>query len=170
MNSKIKRQIQFQPLTWYDTRFWVSSAMLKLSALNEDQCPAQCDEKYKKTQNIVGIHKRMIDMAGLVINQTDDLIQGMSEYSNTEFNNDLTKYKDISSLARKLATMFSKIPWVNREVTKMMMKMMKEEMSDDMDDDDYDDDYGNGYPRPGPRPPNRPGPNPLRYTLSDERK
>ena len=106
-------------------------------------------------------------MAGLVINQTDDLIQGMSEYSNTEFNNDLTKYKDISSLARKLATVFSKIPWVNREVTKMMMKMMKEEMSDDMDEDDYDDDYGNGYPRPGPRPPNRPGPNPLRYTLSD---
>ena len=147
--------------------------MLKLSALNEDQCPAQCDEKYKKTQNIVGIHKRMIDMAGLVINQTDDLIQGMSEYSNTDFNNDLTKYKDISSLARKLATVFSKIPWVNREVTKMMMKMMKEEMNDDDNEDydngDFDDGYGNRYPRPGPRPPNRAGPNPLRYTLSDAR-
>ena len=148
--------------------------MIKLSALNEDQCPAQCDEKYKKTQNIVGIHKRMLDMAGLLINQTDDLIQGMSEYSNTEFNNDLTKYKDISSLARKLATVFSQIPWVNREVTKMLMKMMKEEMDEDEDEDDYDGDYGNGYPRPGPRPsrphPNRPRPNPLRYTLSDESK
>ena len=157
-------------MTWYDLRFWVSSAMIKLSGLNEDQCPAQCDEAYKKTQNIFGIHKRMIDMAEKVINQTDDLIQGMTEYSNTEFNNDLAKYKDISSLARKLANVFSRIPWVNREVTKMMMKMMKEEMDDYDDEDDFDDDYGNKYPRPGPRPPNRARPNPLRFTLSDARR
>ena len=134
--------------------------MVKMSALNEDQCPAQCDEKYKQTQNVVGLNKRMIEMMSSAINETDDLIQGMS---NSEFNDELTKYKDISSLARKLSNVFTKIPWAKREISKMLMKFMMDEIKEDRDEREYP------RPRPGPRP--KPGPNPwhddLKYSLPD---
>ena len=139
--------------------------MIKMSALNEDQCPAQCDEKYKQTQNVVGVHKTMIEMMSTAINETDDIIQGMT---NSEFADELVKYKDISSLARKLSNVFTKLPLVKRSFSKMLMKMMK------MVDNDDNEDEG-GYPRPGPGPrPWPPGPGPripsndLKYSLSNE--
>ena len=154
--------------------------MFKLSFSNEDQCPAQCNENYKKTQNVVGIQKQMINMLGSVINETDDLIQGLST---SEFGDDLTKYQEISSLARKLSTTFSNLPWANKEIGKMMMKMIrmgKEEYNnefeddDDFDDDDDDfDDDDDDYDRPRPRPnpgPVRPRPNHLKYALPNKRK
>ena len=147
--------------------------MIKMSALNEDQCPAQCDEKYKQTQNVVGLHKRMVEMMSAAINETDNLIQGMS---NSEFNGELTKYKDISSLARKLSNVFTKIPWAKREISKMLAKWMEMEADEDREE--------NSYPRPGPDPrpfppgpgrrpfPPGPGPRPsqndLKYSLPDE--
>ena len=140
--------------------------MSKMSFSNEDQCPAQCDEKYRKTQNVVGLHKRLINMIGSLINQTDDVIQGLS---NTEFDDDLTKYKDISSLARKMSTVFASLPWVNREIGKMVIKMIEMDLKEDYYDDDDDDD-DDDYDEPKRRPPTfGPRPNPLRYSLSDER-
>ena len=103
-------------------------------------------------------------MMSAAMNETDNLIQGMS---NSEFNDELTKYKDISSLARKLSNVLTKIPWAKREISKMLFKMMK------MGDDDEEDKDEDGYPRPGPRPsPPRPGPRPspdhIKYSLPDE--
>ena len=163
----------YQPLGWYDARFWVSVAMSKLSFSNEDQCPAQCNENYQKTQNVVGVQKRMINMLGSVINETDDLIQSLSS---SAFGDDLTKYQEISSLARKLSTVFSKLPWVNKEIGKMIMKMIKMEKEeynsdfgddDDFDDDDDDEDHSRPWPKPGP---NRPRPNHLKYSLPNKCK
>ena len=147
--------------------------MSKLSFSNEDQCPAQCNENYQKTQNVVGVQKRMINMLGSVINETDDLIQSLSS---SAFGDDLTKYQEISSLARKLSTVFSKLPWVNKEIGKMIMKMIKMEKEeynsdfgddDDFDDDDDDEDHSRPWPKPGP---NRPRPNHLKYSLPNKRK
>ena len=147
--------------------------MFKLSFSNEDQCPAQCNENYKKTQNVVGIQKQMINMLGSVINETDDLIQSLSS---SAFGDDLTKYQEISSLARKLSTAFSKLPWVNKEIGKMIMKMIKMEKEeynsdfgddDDFDDDDDEEDHSRPWPKPGP---NRPRPNHLKYSLPNKRK
>ena len=98
--------------------------MFKLSFSNQDQCPSQCDRKYRQTQEAVGINKKLIDMVGRVINDTDDVIQGMR---NTEFANDLEKYKDVSQLGRDLFTAFIAIPKANRFIGKMMMKMMKDD-------------------------------------------
>ena len=147
--------------------------MFKLSFSNEDQCPAQCNENYQKTQNVVGIQKQMINTLGSVINETDDLIQGLST---SEFGDDLAKYQEISSLARKLSTTFSNLPWANKEIGKMVMKMIRmgkeeynNEFEDDDDFDDDDDDYD--HPRPRPIPGTiRPRPNHLKYALPNKRK
>ena len=147
--------------------------MSKLSFSNEDQCPAQCNENYQKTQNVVGVQKRMINMLGSVINETDDLIQSLSS---SAFGDDLTKYQEISSLARKLSTVFSKLPGVNKEIGKMIMKMIKMEKEeynsdfgddDDFDDDDDEEDHSRPWPKPGP---NRPRPNHLKYSLPNKCK
>ena len=124
----------------------------------------------------------MINMLGSVINETDDLIQGLST---SKFGDDLTKYQEISSLARKLSTAFSKLPWVNKEIGKMIMKMIKMEKEeyhndfrddDDFDDDDDDDeidddeddeDHSRPWPKPGHK---RPPPNHLKYSLPNKRK
>ena len=112
-------------------------------------------------------------MLGSVINETDDLIQSLSS---SAFGDDLTKYQEISSLARKLSTVFSKLPWVNKEIGKMIMKMIKMEKEeynsdfgddDDFDDDDDDEDHSRPWPKPGP---NRPRPNHLKYSLPNKRK
>ena len=135
-----------------------------MSGVNQDQCPEQCDVKYKKTQEVVGVPRQMIDMITKLVNETDDIIQGLT---NTKFKDDLTKYKNISALARTLSTVLTKMPWVNRQVGKMLMKLIR------MGRNDHGGDDGRPYPprprppRPGPRP-NRPRPNPLRYRLRDE--
>ena len=102
--------------------------MSKLSFSNQDQCPSQCDKKYREIQEAVGIQKRVIDMVGRVINDTNDVIQDMS---NRDFNSDLQKYQDMSQLARDLFNVFTKIPKSNRFIRKMMMKMMKDDVDDE---------------------------------------
>ena len=120
----------------------------------------------------------MINMLGSVINETDDLIQSLSS---SAFGDDLTKYQEISSLARKLSTVFSKLPWVNKEIGKMIMKMIKIEKEeynndfgddddfddDDFEDDDDDDDHSQPWPKPGPKKPRS---NHLKYALPNNRK
>ena len=120
-------------------RMWTSLAMFKLSFGNKDQCKSQCDEKYAKTQEVVGIQKQLIDMMGKVLNETDNIVQGMPT-SRSAFPNDLQKYKDVSGLARDLMSTFMQIPRANRHIAKMMMKLIKHEKKPALDDDDDDDD------------------------------
>ena len=119
--------------------------MFKLAFGNEDQCPAQCTEKYKQTQDVVGMHDSFIRTIGKLLNETDDIIQGMD---NADYQEDLMKYQDISTLARDVFSIFSNIPKANRQVAKMMMRLIKLGKEGDRDDD-------KNRPRPRPRP--RPG-------------
>ena len=107
-------------------RMWASLAMFKLSFGNKDQCKSQCNEKYEKTQKVVGIQKQLIDMMGKVLNETDNIMQGMPT-SRSAFPNDLQKYKDVSELARDMMSTFMQIPMANRHIAKMMMKLIKHE-------------------------------------------
>ena len=93
-----------------------------MSIATEDQCPAQCAEKYRQTQNIVGLHDNFMNKIGKLINETDDVIQGIGS---TEFEDDLIKYQDMSKLFRQLFNIFSEIPRTNRQMAKLMMKMIK---------------------------------------------
>ena len=111
--------------------------MFKLSSGNIDQCPSQCDEKYRETQTVVGVQKKMINLFGRLINETYDVIEKMR---NSEFKSDLEKYKDVSKLARDVFNIFTGIPKANRAIAKMMMKMLKDDK----------DDKGDGRPRPRP--------------------
>ena len=63
----------------------------------------------------------MLEKLGKVINDTDDVIQRMR---NSDFNDDLSKFKDISQMLRELYQAFSFIPKTNRLMGKMMMKMI----------------------------------------------
>ena len=96
--------------------------MFKLSFGNEDQCPEQCKEKYKQTQEVVGMHDRLINTIGRLLNGTDDLIQGMESIA---YETDLQKYQDVSSLAREVFSIFSDIPKAKRQIAKMIMKLIK---------------------------------------------
>ena len=80
-----------------------------------------------------------------LINETDDVIQGIGS---TEFEDDLTKYQDVSKLVRQLFNIFSEIPKTNRQMAKLMMKMMKS---------DEKEEKPRPRPRPKPRPLIRPG-------------
>ena len=113
-------------------------AALKSAIATEDKCPAQCAEKFKQTQNIVGQHDNFMNKVGRLINETDDVIQGLGS---TEFETDLIKYKDVSNLVRQLFNIFSETPRTNRQMAKIMMKMMK-----------FDDKEDQTRPRPKPRP------------------
>ena len=117
-------------------------AALKSAIATEDKCPAQCAEKFRQTQNIVGQHDNFMNKIGRLINETDDAIQGLGS---TEFENDLIKYKDVSNLVRELFSIFSETPRTNRQMAKIMMKMMK-----------FDDKEDQNRPRPKPRPMKRP--------------
>ena len=63
----------------------------------------------------------MIEKFGKVINDTDDVIQRMRS---SDFNDDLSKYKDVSQMMREMYQAFSIIPKTNRIMAKMMMKMI----------------------------------------------
>ena len=63
----------------------------------------------------------ILEKFGKVINDTDDIIQRMR---NSDFNDDLSKYKDVSQMIRELYQAFSFIPKTNRYMTKLMMKMI----------------------------------------------
>ena len=108
-------------MDFHDGRLWSSLAMLKLSAVNTDQCPSQCDEKYRETQGVVGITKRMIDMVGRVVNTTDDVIQGLSR---SEFPSDLGTLKDVSYLIQNLYNTFTTIPKSQSLISKGIAKML----------------------------------------------
>jgi len=95
---------------------------LKTAIATEDKCPAQCAEKFKQTQNVVGLHDNYMSKIGRLINETDDVIQGLGS---SEFENDLIKYKDVSNLVRQLFSIFSETPRTNRQMAKLMMKMIK---------------------------------------------
>ena len=95
--------------------------MFKLPLVNQDQCPSQCEAKLKETQDVVGIYKSMLNMISKVINETDDVVQGMRS---TEFSDDLGKYKDVSQLVRDLYNIMTAMPKVNRLIAMMMMKML----------------------------------------------
>ena len=111
----------YQPLEFHDGRLWSSLVMFKLSSVNQDQCPFECSMKYQETKNAPNVLKTMIEKVGKVINDTDDVIQRMR---NSDFSDDLSKYKDISQLVRDLYTTFSNIPKTNRLMAKWMMKMI----------------------------------------------
>ena len=115
---------------------------MKSAIATEDKCPTQCAEKFKQTQNIVGQHDNFMNKIGRLINETDDVIQGLAS---TEFENDLNKYKDVSDLVRKLFSIFSESPRTNRKMAKLMMKMIE-----------FDDKEDQVKPRPKPRPIKRP--------------
>ena len=117
-------------------------AALKSVIATEDKCPAQCAEKFRQTQNIVGQHDNFMNKIGRLINETDDVIQGLG---NTEFETDLIKYKDVSNLVRQLFSIFSETPRTNRQMAKIMIKMMK-----------FDDKEDQLRPRPKQRPIKRP--------------
>ena len=117
-------------------------AALKSAIATEDKCPAQCAEKFRQTQNVVGQHDNFMNKIGRFINETDDAIQGLGS---TEFENDLIKYKDVSNLVRELFSIFSETPRTNRQMAKIMMKMMK-----------FDDKEDQNRPKPKPRPMKRP--------------
>ena len=104
-----------------DGRLWSSLAMLKLSAVNTDQCPSQCDEKYRGTQGVIGITKRMMDMVGRAINTTDDVIQRLSR---SEFPSDLGTLQDVSYLIRNLYNTFTTMPKSQSLISKGMAKML----------------------------------------------
>ena len=108
-------------MDFHDGRLWSSLAMLKLSAVNTDQCPSQCDKKYRETQGVVGITKRMIDMVGRVINTTDDVIQKLSR---SEFPDDLGTLKDVSYLIRNLYNTLTTMPKSQKLISKGMAKML----------------------------------------------
>ena len=75
--------------------------------------------KYEETKNAPNVLKTMIEKVGKTINDTDDVVQRMR---NSDFSEDLSKYKDISKLVRDLYTTFSTIPKTNRLIAKWMMK------------------------------------------------
>ena len=104
----------------------------------EDQCPAQCAEKYRQTQNVVGLHDNFMNKIGKFINETDDVIQGIE---NTEYEDDLIKYQEMSQLLRQLFNIFSETPRTNRQMAKLMMRMIKH---------DSKEDKSAGKPRPRP--------------------
>ena len=108
-------------MDFHDGRLWSSLAMLKLSAVNTDQCPSQCDKKYRETQGVVGITKTMIDMVGRVINSTDDVIQRLSR---SEFPSDLGTFKDVSYLIRNLYNTFTTMPKSQGLISKGIAKML----------------------------------------------
>ena len=129
-------------MDFHDGRLWSSLAMLKLSAVNSDQCPSQCNEKYRETQGVVGITKRMIDMVGRVINSTDDVIQKLSR---SEFPSDLGTFKDVSYLIRNLYNTLTTMPKSQSLISKGMTKMLSDKRNGGsgrphsrpvMDDDD----------------------------------
>ena len=133
-----------KPLEWNDENLWHNLAMLKLAIANEDQCPAQCNEKYMQTKNVIGVHDSFMSTIGKLLNETDDIIQGMES---SDFEEDLKKYQDVSELIREVFNIFSGIPKSNRQMAKMMMKLIK-----------LGNDGGkhNGQIRPRPRPKPRP--------------
>ena len=110
---------------------------MKAAIATEDKCPAQCAEKFKQTQNVVGLHDNYMSKIGRLINETDDVIQGLGS---SEFENDLIKYKDVSNLVRQLFSIFSETPRTNRQMAKLMMKMIKFDEKDKV------------RPTPKPRP------------------
>ena len=118
---------------------------MKSAIATEDKCPAQCAEKFKQAQNVVGLHDNFMNKIEKLINETDDVIQGIGS---TEFEDDLIKYQDVSKLVRQLFNIFSEIPKTNRQMAKLMMKMMKF---------DGKEDDPRPRPRPKPQPPIRPG-------------
>ena len=95
--------------------------MSKLTMVNQDQCPSQCQTKYQETQNAPNDQQTMIEKVGKVINDTDDVIQRLR---NSNFNDDLSKYKIVSQMVRELYQSFSSIPKINHFMGKMMMKMI----------------------------------------------
>jgi hypothetical protein len=131
-----------KPLEWNDQNLWHNLAMLKLAIANEDQCPAQCNEKYKQTHKVIGVHDSFISTVGKLLNETDDIIQGMES---SEFEEDLKKYQDVSELIREVFNIFMEIPKTNRQMAKMMMKLIKL-------DNDGGKHNGQNHPRPRPKP------------------
>ena len=95
--------------------------MSKLTAVNQDHCPSQCNVKYEETKNSPNMLKTMLEKFGKVINDTDDVIQRMRS---SDFDDDLSKYKDVSQMMREMYQAFSIIPKTNRIMAKMMMKMI----------------------------------------------
>ena len=95
-----------------------------------------------QTQNVVGMNEQLIELLGKTINDTDDVIKDMKS---SEFPDDLTKYQDVSKLARTLFSLLMSMPRVNRQVTKMMAKLMNGRRKGGHGN-------GGGWRRPGGRP------------------
>ena len=138
----VTKIVFLKPLEWNDENLWHNLAMLKLAIANEDQCPAQCNEKYQQTQKVIGVHDSFISTIGKLLNETDDIIQGMES---SEYEEDLKKYQDVSELIRKVFNIFSEIPKTNRQMAKMMMKLIKLGNNGGQSN-------GQNRPRPKPRP------------------
>ena len=122
--------------------------MLKLAIANEDQCPAQCNEKYMQTQKVIGVHDSFMSTIGQLLNETDDIIQGMES---STFEEDLKKYQDVSELIREVFNIFSGIPKSNRQLAKLIMKLIKPGKVGGKHN-------GPNRPRPGPKPRSKFGP------------
>ena len=111
-----------QPLELNDENLWNNLVTLKLAIAKEDQCPAQCSEKYKKTKEVIGLHDSFMAIIGKLLNETDDIVQGMES---SEFENDLKKYQDVSELIREVFNVFSGIPKIKRKMAAKGLDFLK---------------------------------------------